>query len=212
MHPWHHYVAMGDSFTEGVGDSVDGFVKLGAVDRVAAALRQSNPDLQYTNLAKHGLLVGEIREQQLETALHLKPDLVSVVAGANDIMTGRFSAARWEQEFQTMFEALTQAGAVVISATVPDFAILRTLKEPLQARVKGNIMRGNGVIQRLAAQYQVVLVDAWTISTRSDREDWSEDGVHLNSRGYLKFAQETLKILEQQTGVKIGAIEQHDDK
>ena len=63
------------------------------------------------------------------------------------------------------------------------------------------------IIQRLAAQYQVILVDAWTISTRSDREDWSEDGVHLNSRGYLQFAKEILKILEQQTGMKCGDIE-----
>ena len=38
MHPWHHFVAMGDSFTEGFGDSVDGFAKLGVVDRLAAAL------------------------------------------------------------------------------------------------------------------------------------------------------------------------------
>jgi lysophospholipase L1-like esterase len=207
MHPWHHFVAIGDSFTEGIGDSVDGFARLGAVDRLATVLRQSNPDLRYTNLAQRGLMVSEIREQQLETALHLKPDLVSVVAGANDIMTGRFSVDRWEEEFRALYEALTQAGAAVIAANLPAFPILRTLKEPLQARVKGNLARGNGVIERLAAEYQVILVDAWAVSQRSDREDWSEDGVHLNARGYFSFAQEILKILEQQTGLKIGAIE-----
>ena len=63
------------------------------------------------------------------------------------------------------------------------------------------------MIERLAAEYQVILVDAWAVSQRSDREDWSEDGVHLNARGYFKFAQETLKVLEQQTGLRIGAIE-----
>ena len=96
MNHWHHYVAMGDSFTEGIGDSVEGFAKLGAMDRIAAALRQTNPNLRYTNLAKRGLVVSEIREQQLETALRLKPDFVSVVVGANDIMTGRFSATLWD--------------------------------------------------------------------------------------------------------------------
>ncbi len=200
MHPWQHFVAMGDSFTEGFGDAVDGFAKLGAVDRLAAALRQSNPDLRYTNLAQRGLMVTEIRKQQLETALDLKPDLVSIVAGANDIMTGRFSAARWEEEFRTLYEALTQAGAAVIAGNLPEFPILRTLKEPLQARLRSNFARGNNIIQRLAAQHQVILVDAWEISQRSGREDWSEDGVHLNSRGYLKFAQETLKVLERHTG------------
>jgi lysophospholipase L1-like esterase len=207
MHPWHHFVAIGDSFTEGIGDSVDGFAKLGAVDRIAAALRQSSPDLRYTNLAQRGLVVSEIREQQLDTALRLDPDLVSVVAGANDIMSGRFSADRWETEFQIVYETLTQAGATVIAANIPEFPVLRTLKEPLQARVMGNIARGNGVIERLAAHYQVILVDAWTVSQQTDREDWSEDGVHLNSRGYFKFAKEVLGILEQQTGLKIGGIE-----
>jgi lysophospholipase L1-like esterase len=207
MHPWHHFVAMGDSFTEGVGDSVDGFAELGAVDRIAAALKQSNPDLRYTNLAQRGLVVSEIREQQLETALRLKPDVVCVVAGANDIMTGRFSADRWETEFRIVYEALTQAGATVIAANIPEFPVLRTLKEPLQARVMGNIARGNGVIERLAAQYQVILVDAWAVSQQTDREDWSKDGVHLNSRGYFKFAKEVLGRLEQQTGWQIGDIE-----
>jgi lysophospholipase L1-like esterase len=207
MHPWPYYVAMGDSFTEGFGDSVDGFAKLGVADRLAAALRGSNPDLRYTNLAVRGLTVREIREQQLEPALRLKPDLVSVVAGANDILTGRFSAAGWEEEFSALFEALTQTGAAVIMANLPDFPILRTLKEPLQTRVRSNIARGNSVIERLAAGYQVILVDAWGISQRTDPEDWSEDGVHLNSRGYFNFAQETLKILERQTGLSIRAIE-----
>ena len=50
MHPWHHYVALGDSFTGGVGDPVEGFEMLGAMDRLAAALRQTNPALQVTNL------------------------------------------------------------------------------------------------------------------------------------------------------------------
>jgi lysophospholipase L1-like esterase len=207
MHPWHHYVAIGDSFTEGIGDSVEGFAKLGAMDRIAVALRQTNPDLRYTNLAKRGLLVAEIREQQLEPALRLKPDFVSVVAGANDIMTGRFDATRWEEEFRTLYEALTESGSLVVAVNTPEFPILATLKEPLQARVKSNIARGNSIIERLAAQYQVILVDAWASSQRSDPEDWSEDGVHLNSRGYFKFAQETLKVIEQQTGLRIGDIE-----
>lgn len=207
MHPWHHYVAIGDSFTEGVGDPVEGFAKLGVADRLAAALRWANPNLCYTNLAQRGLLVNEIREQQLAPALALKPDLVSVVAGANDILTGRFSATRWEEEFRTLYETLTGAGATIIAATLPEFPILRTLPGPLQARVKGNFARGNGIIERLAAQYQIVLVDAWAISQRSAPGDWSEDGVHLNARGYFKFAQEVVARLEEALSIRIGAVE-----
>ena len=207
MHPWHHYVALGDSFTEGIGDPVEGFARLGVVDRLAAALRQSSPGLRFTNLAQHGLGVGEIREQQLEPALRLEPDIASVVAGANDIMTGRFDVTRWEAEFRTLYQALTQAGAAVISANIPEFAILRTLKEPLQARLKANFARGNAVIDVWRLSIRSFWLMPGPSARRSDPEDWSEDGVHLNSRGYFKFAQETLKVLEQQTGCRIGDIE-----
>jgi hypothetical protein len=44
----------------------------------------------------------------------LEPDFVILVAGANDILKGRFNAANWEQEFQILFEALSQSGRVVV--------------------------------------------------------------------------------------------------
>lgn len=205
---WNEYVAIGDSFTEGIGDPVDGVSKLGAMDRVAAALKQSNPNLKYTNLAKRGLLVAEIREQQLQAALHLKPDFVTIVAGSNDILAGRFNPIRWEQELRTLYKTLAATGAVVSTGNIPNFPVLRTLKEPLQLRVNNNIAIGNDIIQRLAAQYQIILVDAWTIScSHLDGNDWSTDGIHPNSRGYLKFAKEILKTIEQHTGTNIGSIE-----
>ena|SRR3989304_8854495 len=207
MYPWNQFVAIGDSFTQGVGDPVDGFEKLGAMDMLATAFRQVNPGLRFTNLAIYGLTVAEIREQQLEMALRLKPDFVSVVAGANDILKGRFDEARWEQEFRMIFEALTQNGAVVGASNLPNFAIINTFKEALQVRIRRNITRGNAIIQHLAEQYRVILVDAWAKSSGLNPDDWSADGVHLNSRGYYKFAKEILEKLEQQVGVKLGNIE-----
>ena len=207
MTTWHRYVALGDSFTVGIGDSVEGFAKLSAMDWLADALRQANPGLQYTNLAKSGLFVSEIREQQLETALALEPDFVTLVAGANDLLKGRFNAAGWEQEFQKLFEALSQSGAVVVTGGVPDFPLLKTLKESHQAGMTRIITKANDMMRRLADRYQVVFVDSWSISALSNQEDWSLDGVHLNSRGYFKFAQEMIEVLEQQLGTRLGTIE-----
>jgi lysophospholipase L1-like esterase len=126
------FVALGDSFSVGTGDPVEGFPQLGAIDRLAAALRQVNPDLRFTNLAKSGLLVSEIREQQLEVALALKPDFVTLVAGANDILKGRFNAANWEQEFQILFKALSQSKRVVVAGGIPNFPLIKTMKESHQ--------------------------------------------------------------------------------
>jgi hypothetical protein len=49
-----------------------------------------------------------------------------------------------EEEFRTMYEAITQTGAAVNSANLPDFPILRTLKEPLLTRGGRNPERGSG--------------------------------------------------------------------
>ena len=163
MHPWHHYVALGDSFTEGVGDPVEGFEMLGAMDRLAAALRQSNPALQVTNLAKRGLVLAEIRDQQLAPALGLKPDFVSVVGGANNILSGRFDSARFEDEFDTLLSALTASGARVCTGNLPRFPIIATLREPLQARLSKNLARANAIIARVAARHGAILVDALSL-------------------------------------------------
>ena len=68
------YVAIGDSFTEGVGDELpDGHVR-GWADLVAQGWADASGDtVEYANLAIRGKLVWPIVEQQLEPALALKP-------------------------------------------------------------------------------------------------------------------------------------------
>ena len=85
------YVALGDSFTEGVGDphptSPNGL--RGWADHVAVALAQNNPELRYANLAVRGRRMDEILAEQVQTAVMLEPDLVTVYAGMNDLLLVR---------------------------------------------------------------------------------------------------------------------------
>lgn len=67
MHPWVNYVAMGDSFTVGVGDESN--EQLGAAGRLAKALQHFRSELRYTNLAQTGATTAEIRACQLQPAL-----------------------------------------------------------------------------------------------------------------------------------------------
>ena len=87
-HPWSRYVAVGDSFTEGIGDpepsSPGGY--RGWADRVAEELSRGAEDFKYANLAIRGRLLGQILGEQLEPALELKPDLISISAGGNDLI------------------------------------------------------------------------------------------------------------------------------
>ena len=70
------YVAMGDSFTAGVDPSVPRWA-----DELARSL--GGP---YVNLAEVGATSEQVENEQLEQALALSPDVVTLVCGANDVL------------------------------------------------------------------------------------------------------------------------------
>ncbi len=82
------YVALGDLFTEGVGDP-SGHLPNGVrgwADRVAEGLARHEPGWEYANLAIRSKRLRHIAAEQLVPALALKPTLVTLYAGGNDIM------------------------------------------------------------------------------------------------------------------------------
>jgi len=207
MHPWKHYAAIGDSFTEGIGDPVDGFQSIGCMERLGQVLKKSNPDMQFTNLAKRGLVISEIRESQLTKALELKPDFITAVIGANDVMKGKFASQNFEKDVRSIFEPLSKTGALVSTGTLPPFPFIKTLPEAIQPRLFRHVEKANAILTSLAKEYNVILVDAYAHVHELDEQDWSADKVHLNARGYFKFTDVMIDVLEKQTGMAIGKTE-----
>ena len=85
---WRSFVALGDSFTEGMDDPYeDGRGYRGWADLVAAELaKNTGEEFRYANLAVRGRLLGQVVDEQVPVALDAAPDLVSLVAGGNDLM------------------------------------------------------------------------------------------------------------------------------
>ena len=75
------YVAIGDSSTAGTGET---FVRW--TDLLTTALRAGGLDFTCHNLAVYGVKCTEVAETQLEPALELNPDLLSVLCGINDVL------------------------------------------------------------------------------------------------------------------------------
>ncbi|HUH53556.1 MAG TPA: SGNH/GDSL hydrolase family protein, partial [Microbacteriaceae bacterium] len=86
------YVAIGDSFTEGVGDTLpggrfDGDRVRGWADLVAQGIANATGEtILYANLAIRGRLLKAIIDEQLQAALNLKPTLLSFNGGGNDML------------------------------------------------------------------------------------------------------------------------------
>ncbi len=90
---WGRYVAVGDSLSEGLDDrAADGSYR-GWADRLAELLAdeayaQGRP-FEYGNLAVRGRLMADIATRQVDDALALQPDLVSIWGGGNDCLRPR---------------------------------------------------------------------------------------------------------------------------
>ncbi len=205
MHPWKTVVAMGDSFTEGVGEPVAGLELRSSPDHMAAAMRRSRPDLAYTNLARRGLLVREVREQQLGTAVALEPDFVSLIAGANDALKGVWDAAHYERELRAMLSAFGGVSTFFM-ASWPDWTKRLPLPEPRRTRLRAQLAEGNAVTAGLAAEFGAVFLDVWESPIGDDPACWSADQVHPNARGYLAYARLGIEAVERQTGYALGPL------
>src|ERR1700730_16224386 len=81
-------VCLGDSFTEGVGDEDPTYPNgvRGWADRTAEELAAKQADFRYAHPAGRGKLRGQLLNEQRDHALDLRPDLVTLYAGGNDLM------------------------------------------------------------------------------------------------------------------------------
>lgn len=178
------YVALGDSQTEGMndGDEVRGY--RGWADRLAEQLTAAQPRLQYANLAVRGRVTGDVRTEQLPTALSLRPDLVTVLAGLNDLLRPRFDAIAVAGHLESMFEALTGAGARVVGFTLPDPGLLVPAARGLTRRTQDF----NARVREAAHRHGVTVVDLSVYPICTDRRLWSADRLHLNALGHTRLA------------------------
>ncbi|MEU6640963.1 SGNH/GDSL hydrolase family protein [Saccharomonospora sp. NPDC046836] len=182
--PYSRYVAVGDSQTEGLGDGDEIRGYRGWADRFAEELARVNPGLQYANLAVRGRLAAQIRDEQLAPALALRPDLVTVMGGVNDLIRRRFDAAQVAGCLEDMFAAFTVAGAHVVTFTFPDLTRTTRAARPLRAR----LLELNARIRATADRHGVTIVDTFPHTVTTDPRLWSTDRLHASPLGHTRMA------------------------
>ena len=126
---------MGDSFTEGVGDRdprLPNGVR-GWADRVAEKLAKADPGWKYANLAIRSKRLRHIVTEQLEPALRMRPTLVTLYAGGNDILDLKTDMAALMADYEKLVARLTDTGATLVLFTGFDVRV-SPLLEPLKKR------------------------------------------------------------------------------
>ncbi|MQA63752.1 MAG: SGNH/GDSL hydrolase family protein [Actinophytocola sp.] len=181
---YRRYVALGDSQTEGMCDGDERTGYRGWADRLACHLAELNPELHYANLAVRGRLAAEIRAEQLAPALAMEPDLVTVVAGMNDMLRPAFDADEVTEDVEAMFAAFTAAGARVATISFPNICQIVPLARPLLPRV----VALNARIAEAAARHGVTVFETFQHPVTTDRRLWSPDRLHASTLGHTRIA------------------------
>lgn len=191
MTHYHRYAAVGDSWTEGVGDpdpTRPNGVR-GWADRVAEVLATRSDDVGYANFAIRGHRVHEIIEQQLEPALALAPDLLTFQGAGNDILRTRVDLDALVGSIDAAVGRANEVGATVVLFTHGAAA-----SGPFSA-LRGRIAIFNELIREVVDTHDAVLVDNWRITEATDTRLWDVDRVHLSPVGHHRAALEVLDTL-----------------
>jgi lysophospholipase L1-like esterase len=195
------YAALGDSFTAG-RDSIDAERW---ADLLAAGMRRINPELRYENLAVDGATSAEVLEEQVEPALALEPDFVTVICGANDVLlTTRPDVAGYAERIDRILARLREGapGALVVTATAPEGWQFMELRPRTEARLIEATKELNDVTRAAAERYDVLCLPVAGHPALRDPATFSADGLHPSSAGHRTVARESAKYLTEHLGIE----------
>ena len=154
------------------------------------ALAQNNPELRYANLAVRGRRMDEILTEQVQTAVMLEPDLVTVYAGMNDLLLVRNDIDGKMARYADGLKTLQQTGAHVLVFTAGDLGTV-----PLFRRLRGRAAVYNELLRSIAEDLGLQLVDFWRFSEFRDPRLWDGDRIHLSPLGHERMAAKVLDSL-----------------
>jgi len=191
--PWSRFVALGDSFTEGVGDpdaESPGGLR-GWADRFAEVLAElGSEEFAYANLAVRGKLIQQITDEQVAAALDLRPDLISVCAGGNDVIRPGTDPDEVAAKLDRIVERLSETGATILLFTGVDTAF-----QPVFRSIRGKVAIFNENVRKVAKRHDCIVVDQWSLEELQDSRYWSGDRLHLNALGHHTIARAALDAL-----------------
>jgi lysophospholipase L1-like esterase len=185
-------VAIGDSFTEGIGDpepSLPGGSR-GWSDRVAEILGLGVDDFAYANLAVRGKLIAQVVAEQVEPALELRPDLITISAGGNDVLRPGTDPDVTAARMDDAIARLSRDNATIVLFTGVDVGF-----SPVFRGIRGKIAIYNENLRAIATKYDCVVADMWSLTDVQDARMWSPDRLHLNALGHHTVARMVLDAL-----------------
>lgn len=177
------FVALGDSFTEGMSDRLPDGTYRGWADLLAARLAARDPGFRYANLAVRGKLIGQIAAEQVDLAAAMGADLVTLVGGLNDTLRPKCDMGR--------VRGLLEESVAKLAPNCGQLVLMRSpgRRGPVLERYRSRMEQLFSCIDELAAEHGAVVVDLYSAETLSDPRMWAEDRLHLTGEGHRRVAE-----------------------
>lgn len=193
MDTWNSFVAIGDSFTEGLDDWRPDGTPRGWADRVAEHVAAGRPGFRYANLAVRGKLLDQIVTDQIPVAERLRPDLVAFCAGGNDLIRFSCDIDDLAARFDAALGRVAATGAEVFTFTGFDLGRMH----PLIRRLRGRVACFNESMRAIAERHGAHVVDLWGMAPLADPRAWGPDRLHLRPDAHRRVALRVLETLGQ---------------
>jgi lysophospholipase L1-like esterase len=184
------YVALGDSTVQGVGASSP---ERTYVSRLYERLHAVYPKARVANLGVSGATSADVVAAQLQRAVELRPHLVTLSVGPNDITRG-VPVRLYERNIDAILAALTrETRAMVVVNLLPDLAVTRRFRgSPQEGAVERLTVQFNDALRNRARRHGVELVDLYSVSREEvprRPELLAADGYHPSDAGYARWAE-----------------------
>ena len=189
------FVAIGDSFTEGMNDPAPGSGFRGWADRLAEVLALRDPGFRYANLAVRGKLLRQIVSEQVPAAVDLlegapAPRLVSIAGGGNDLLRPGGDPDTLAELFDAAVARLRESSDRVLVFTGFDPRAFW-----LMSLLRGKIAAYNMHLRAIADNRGCDLVDLWSMRFLTRAAAWSSDRLHLTSESHRVIAERAAEVL-----------------
>jgi len=180
------YVALGDSTGFGVGAREGGYVK-----RLFDRINERRPTSTLLNLCVSGATTDDLVRGQLDRAVELNPDLVTVGIGINDIGHG-LTLEQFSKNYETILSTLKEkTHAQIVVTNLPDVSSAPRIPDSMRSTYQRQIDQFCQRLVEIAERHGVTIFDIYTITKDelpSHPEYFSNDGFHPSDEGYELWA------------------------
>ena len=179
-------VAVGDSSVYGVGDFDQNHETVGAgwTGRFAHDVKAE----RFINLGRNGARFRHIVGNQLAGAISMRPNLVLLCAGTNDVLRGDFSPQEIAAAISTLVNKCNEIGALAVILGIPD--PIKTAPGPLSLKkiLHERVKIVNSTLNEICSTEGAIFISTWDLAMATDKTMWHIDRMHPSARGHQEIS------------------------